>query len=44
METLIEMLLVFCWDAIKAIVLQWLMIKVKDWWQDRKYSTILQHA
>jgi len=44
MEKVIEMALLFLWDAIKTLVLQWLMTSLKDWWDSRKNSGALQSA
>lgn len=44
METLIEYALIFLWDVVKTVILQWLTNRLKDWWDTRKNSTGLQYA
>jgi len=44
METVIEYALIFLWDIVKTIILQWIMTKLKEWWDSRKIPTILQYA
>jgi hypothetical protein len=44
MEKVIEIALMFLWDAIKTLILQWLMTKLKEWWESRKDSAGLQYA
>lgn len=44
METVIEYALLFLWDMVKTVILQWLAIRLKDWWDTRKNSAGLQYA
>lgn len=44
MEKVIEIALMVLWDSIKTLILQWLMAKLKEWWESRKDSTGLQYA
>lgn len=36
METVIEYALIFLWDVVKTVILQWLMARLKEWWDSRK--------
>lgn len=44
METVIEYALIFLWDLIKTVILQWLSIKLKNWWDSRKNYWAPQYA
>lgn len=41
MEKLLEIVLLFAWDAVKTLILQWLVDCVKDWWSSRKVSAVI---
>jgi len=44
MEKVIEIALMVMWDSIKTLILQWLMTKLKEWWQSGKDSPDFQYA
>jgi len=44
METVIEYALIFLWDVVKTVILQWLVHAIKDWWDSRKNLSSLQYA
>jgi hypothetical protein len=44
METVIEYALIFLWDILKTVILQWLANRLKELWDSRKNSSALQYA
>jgi hypothetical protein len=44
METVIEYALIFLRDIVKTVILQWIMTKLKEWWESRKDSAASQYA
>ncbi len=44
MEKFIEIALMLLWDAIKTLILQWLIDQAKTWWASIKNSNVPQTA
>jgi hypothetical protein len=44
MEKVVEIVLMILWDAIKGMILQWIIAKVKELWETIKNSGSLQYA